>query len=189
VQKHINKCFEAINLLEFNPNQEVVAMISGEKEKVKFNKSINVNEGEKKGNVERWLSEIEGVMIDTLRKIMRDSLFDQQKRTTWVRAWPAQIILGVNMIRWTKGSEKAIMTGKGDIDTDEKHPEYNNLENYLQHLITDLKDIVELVRQDLNSLERLTLGALVVLDVHARDVIRQLVREKCASTHEFSWIA
>lgn len=64
-------------------------MISAEKEKVKFNKSINVNEGEKKGNVERWLSEIEGVMIDTLRKIMRDSLFDQQKRTTWVRVWPA----------------------------------------------------------------------------------------------------
>lgn len=51
-------------------------MISGEKEKVKFNKSINVNEGEKKGNVERWLSEIEGVMIETLRKIMRDSLYD-----------------------------------------------------------------------------------------------------------------
>ena len=30
-------------------------MISGEKEKVRFYKSINVNEGEKKGNVERWL--------------------------------------------------------------------------------------------------------------------------------------
>jgi len=34
-------------------------MISAEKEKIKFNKGINVNEGEKKGNVERWLYEIE----------------------------------------------------------------------------------------------------------------------------------
>jgi dynein heavy chain len=59
VQKHINKCFEAISQLEFDPNQEVVAMISGEKEKVRFSKGINVNEGEKKGNVERWLYEIE----------------------------------------------------------------------------------------------------------------------------------
>ena len=50
------------------------------------------------------------------------------------------------MIRWTKGSEKAIMAGKGDIETDEKHPEFNNLENFLQHLLNDLKDIVDLVR-------------------------------------------
>lgn len=59
VQKHINKCFEAINSLEFEKGEEVVGMISAEKEKVRFNKSINVNEGEKKGNVERWLYEIE----------------------------------------------------------------------------------------------------------------------------------
>ena len=30
-------------------------MISAEKENVKFNKAINVVEGENKGNVERWL--------------------------------------------------------------------------------------------------------------------------------------
>ena len=45
-------------------------MISAEKEKVKFSKAIDVNEGDKKGNVEKWLSEIEAVMIDTLKKIM-----------------------------------------------------------------------------------------------------------------------
>lgn len=65
-------------------------MISAEKEKVKFCKSINVNEGEKKGNVERWLLEIESVMIDTLKKIMKASYSDvETKRTEWVRKWPA----------------------------------------------------------------------------------------------------
>ena len=34
-------------------------MISAEKEKIKFITTINVNEGEKKGNVEKWLGEIE----------------------------------------------------------------------------------------------------------------------------------
>ena len=57
-------------------------MISAEKEKVNFSKSINVNEGEKKGNVERWLLEIENVMIDTLKKIMRASLFDVDSKRT-----------------------------------------------------------------------------------------------------------
>lgn len=65
-------------------------MISGEKEKVTFNRPINVNEGEKKGNVERWLSEIEAVMIDTLRRIMKQAYMDENtKRTDWVRKWPA----------------------------------------------------------------------------------------------------
>jgi len=66
VQPHMSKCFEAINEVEFNSSMEVVAMISSEKEKVKFIKSINVNEGDKKGNVEKWLLEVESVMQKNL---------------------------------------------------------------------------------------------------------------------------
>ena len=71
VQKHINKCFEAISSLEFQSGHKVLAMVSAEKEKVTFNKIVDVNEGDKKGNVEKWLSEIEGVMIETLKKITK----------------------------------------------------------------------------------------------------------------------
>ncbi|CAD8115295.1 unnamed protein product [Paramecium sonneborni] len=181
VQKHINKCFEAINLLEFINGQEVVAMISAEKEKVQFSKGINVNEGEKKGNVEKWLCEIESVMIDTLRKIMKASHLDNDtKRVVWVRKWPAQIVLAVNMIRWTRGSEASI---------NDKENQQGGLSGFLSQLINELRDIVDLVRQDLSPLERLTLGALVVLDVHARDVIRQLVKIGCNDINNFQWMA
>lgn len=65
-------------------------MISAEREKVSFSKGINVNEGDKKGNVEKWLFEIEHVMIDTLKKIMKASHSDvDTKRVVWVRKWPA----------------------------------------------------------------------------------------------------
>lgn len=57
-------------------------MISAEKEKVPFAKSINVNEGEKKGNVERWLLEIEHVMIDTLKKVMKSAHGDVETKRT-----------------------------------------------------------------------------------------------------------
>ena len=161
-------------------------MISAEKEKVKFNKAIDVNEGEKKGNVERWLFEIEQVMIDTLRNIMKNALLDEAtKRIDWVRKWAAQAVLGVNMMRWTRGAEKSIMCGSGNMETDEKNPQFNNLAAFLELLLADLRDIVELVRQDLSPLERLTLGALVVLDVHGRDVIRSLAKDGCNSIQDF----
>lgn len=69
VQKHVNKCFEAINLLVFNENELVLGMLSPETEKVDFCKSIDVNDGEKKGHVEKWMLEIEIVMKQTLSLI------------------------------------------------------------------------------------------------------------------------
>lgn len=76
VQKHINKCFEGVALLDFTSASEVGAIISSEKEKVMLNKPIDVNEGDKKGNVEKWLLEIEKTMIATLHDTTKNCLAD-----------------------------------------------------------------------------------------------------------------
>lgn len=52
-----------------------------------------------------------------------------------------------------------------------------------------MKDIVGLVRTDLSELDRLTLGALVTIDVHNKDVLQSLVDGNCSNIQEFSWIA
>lgn len=52
--------------------------------------------------------EIEGVMIETLKKITKTAIEDESIRTNWVKKWPAQTVLGVNMIRWTVKAEEAI---------------------------------------------------------------------------------
>jgi dynein heavy chain len=54
------------------------------------------------------LLEIEGVMIDTLKKITKTAIEDESIRVNWVKKWPAQTVLGVNMIRWTVKAEEAI---------------------------------------------------------------------------------
>jgi dynein heavy chain len=55
-------------------------MISPEKEIVHFDKSIDVNEGERKGNVEKWLLEIEYEMRSTLKTIAKKSILDMSPR-------------------------------------------------------------------------------------------------------------
>ena len=52
-----------------------------------------------------------------------------------------------------------------------------------------MKGLIELVRSDLSNLNRMTLSALVVLDVHARDVVSRLVQEAVSDPTDFEWLA
>lgn len=44
-------------------------------------------------------------MIETLKKITKQAVEDQTTRVDWVKMWPAQTVLGVNMVRWTNQAE------------------------------------------------------------------------------------
>jgi hypothetical protein len=63
------------------------------------------------------------------------------------------------------------------------------VEAYYRKWCDQLTNMVELVRGDLTPVEQLIMGALIVLDVHARDVIEKLITEKCTSVSDFAWIA
>ena len=53
-----------------------------------------------------------------------------------------------------------------------------------------MKNIVALVRTNINRLERCTLDAMIVLDVHAKDVIlNDLVKNNVSDASEFNWLA
>ena len=83
-------------------------MKSPEQEIVAFTKHINVVEGEKKGNVEIWLNEIEAEMRSSLKNISITALNDDMPRTDWIINYPAMIVLMGNIVRWTQDSEQSI---------------------------------------------------------------------------------
>ena len=51
----------------------------------------------------------------------------------------------------------------------------------------DLFDLITLVRQDLDNLTRKSVNTLIILDVHARDIVERFVRDSILDAKEFDW--
>ena len=177
IQASINKCFEAINLVEFNKNLEITSMMSVENERVQFIKFIAMNGGDKKGNIEKCLLEVEQAMQATLKHITKESIkVLNTPRVKWVLSWPGQIVLAASSIKWTQQVESALLRQNG-----------SDLGDYENSLNDQLKEIVHLVRGNLTELERLKLRALIVIDVHARDVVHEMVVRRVEQITDFEW--
>ena len=186
VQPHLKKCFENINRIEFDKDNLIVAMFSAEDERIEFVRKIDPytrssTKGERTNkNVEHWLSEVEDGMKDTMKFQMVAAVADYPKRSRkdWVRHWPGQCVLNGSQVHWTMEVEAALREGG-----------VKGVEKYYAKWNAQLTSMVELVRGELSPIEQLIMGALIVLDVHARDVIEKLITEKCTSATDFAWIA
>lgn len=53
---------------------------------------------------------------------------------------------------------------------------------------SQLNDLVSLVRGKLTKLGRIILSALIVIEVHARDVVSKMVEEDVRNINDFEWI-
>lgn len=103
-------------------------------------------------------------MRESIRDVALNALNDKKtQRTDWILKYPAMIVLSANMTRWTFNTEEAI---KND-----------GLKEHFINLTEELRSVVDLVRTDLNVLERMTLEALVVVDVHNKDIVEKLLEK------------
>lgn len=175
VQPHMQKCFDGIKALVFDSPTAIVAMKSTEGERVDFTEKIRVI-----GNVENWLCDIERVMRVTLYDLTKRSLeaYTTPGRNKWYFDWPAQVIGCVDQIVWTNELEevwKSMPTNS------------HALQEYLTFYKTQILDTVSLVKGQLTSNQRTVCCTLIVVDVHARDVVSSLIEAKCEATTDFNW--
>ena len=188
VQPFLNKCFEGMNRVAFRGETTgnaadtlIVTMVSGEGEKVDLAEPVDPEKGANKGNVENWLLQLQGSMRITVKEVVKAALaaYPNTTRKEWVLSWPGQVVLCVSQLYWTQEAE-AGMTRAGN----------QGLREYLDVLNSQLSDIVMLVRGKLTKLERITLGALCVVEVHGRDVVEDCALKKdVRSPFDFSWMS
>nr|XP_031326333.1 dynein heavy chain 1, axonemal isoform X8 [Camelus dromedarius] len=173
VQPHLRKCFENIAQLLFQEDLEITHMYSAEGEEVQLSFSIYPS-----NNVEDWLREVEHSMKASVRDIIERAIkaYPTMPRTQWVLNWPGQVTIAGCQTYWTMEVAEAL--------------EASNLSNQLfPQLARQLSDLVALVRGKLSRMQRAVLSALIVIEVHAKDVVYKLIQENVVSVNDFEWIS
>lgn len=174
VQPHLKKCFEGIVSVEFQEDLTITAMISAEGEKVAMSKPVNpVGK-----NVEHWMTEVEDMMRVSIRDVMYQAIQDYTKisRTKWIQKWPGMCVLNGSQFHWTREMEEEMAASGSD-----------GVKRMMERQLAQLADMVQMVRGHLDKLARVSVGALAVIDVHARDVTMRLVNNKVSSKDDFMW--
>lgn len=178
VQPHLKKCFEGISKLGFDSDLNIYSMFSAEGECIQLTEQISTVEA--RGCVERWLIQVEDQMVKSVRQQIELSIdsYKNTARTDWVKEWPGQVVLCVSQTYWTAEVHETLNKKLSSA-----------MKTYHVHLHEQLNDIIKLVRGKLSKQTRITLGALVVLDVHSKDVVQELFEKKVTFETDFQWLS
>jgi dynein heavy chain len=178
VVPHLKKCFEGIANLTFTkPDLDITHFISSQKEIIEMNTVISTAAA--RGQVEKWMLQLEQIMVSSIRDITLEAFDDYsvKERIQWVQDWPGQVVLSVTGAFWTSNTHVAINKG------------LDALKAYTQECTDEIMKVVYLVRGKLPKNVRTTLGALVVMDVHARDTLVTLCGSGIKKDDEFGWLS
>ncbi|XP_061490002.1 dynein axonemal heavy chain 6 isoform X2 [Rhineura floridana] len=188
VQPHLRKCFDSISKLEFAfmapaegeekvLTNDILAMLSPEGERVSLGKGLKA-----RGNVEDWLGKVEEAMFTSLRRLSKAAITDYQtkERVEWVVAGhPSQVVLTISQLMWCRDLTQCL---EGD-----EHDHLEALEEFENENFDRLNALASLVRGILPKLHRNIITALITIDVHARDIVTELVAQKVDSVDNFDW--
>ncbi|CAG5121595.1 unnamed protein product, partial [Candidula unifasciata] len=196
VQPHLRKCFDAISKLEFGVQHfaegkvtpesadkqggvqytnDILAMLSPEGEKVSLGKGLKA-----RGNVEDWLGKVEEAMFSNLRRLCKAAIVDYERkpREQWVVSHCSQVVLTISQLQWCRDVSEIL---EGDFDR------LDALKEFEQKSFSDLVTLASIVRGELPKLTRAVLCALITIDVHARDMITDMVKKEVDLVTSFEW--
>lgn len=173
VQPFLSKVFEAMKKLTFTSELSATQMVSKEGEIIDFVSPVHTT-GK---NVESWMTEVENQMLAAIREVIKIGVesYVETPRTEWVLKQPGQVCLNSSQVHWTAEVEEAIDSAA--------------LSAYFEKLSDQLMGLVRLVRGDISKLQRMSIGALIVIDVHAKDTVEKMAKDNITDVFSFEWIS
>jgi len=177
IQVHLLKLFDNVKEMTFGRNNKVIeAMYSVETEGFDFRTVSAVD-----GPVEMWMTSAEDEMHVSLRDITKEGVFNYSKydRTEWLKVVLGMVGLVGSQIWWTWEVEDTFRQVAGGNKYAMKDLEAK--------LTGQLNALVAMVRDKLDKILRLKVNTLLIIDVHARDIVDGFVRESVLNAKEFAW--
>nr|XP_051677372.1 dynein axonemal heavy chain 14 isoform X4 [Oryctolagus cuniculus] len=206
VQPHLMKCFENVKQLvickqEIGP-PVVRALVSAEDECLVLPEKIHIRSA-----VEQWLVNVEKNMFEAMKKCLLQLALDQaetrrldlnpvfphgwpepkfinqgindwhcQTFSPWVVSHLGQVVLTVSQIIFYDDCIKSFASAQSR----------EALENIHAGVLGRLEEAAELLDTS-NAQTRAVLGALLILYVHCRDVVRSLLLQDICKEDDFEW--
>lgn len=151
-------------------------MTSSESESYNFLQPVKAD-----GAVEDWLTVVESEMRRTLHQVSKEAVFyyPSQSRIEWIIQYLGMVGLLGSQIWWTWEVEDAF--------NQVKEGEKTAVKQLASKLSRQLSDLVEQIRGQLSKRDRKKLNTMIIVDVHARDIVDRFVRDSILDAREFDW--
>jgi dynein heavy chain, axonemal len=167
VQEHMLKLFDNCASLKFGRgNKSITGMTSSESETFDFRQVVPIE-----GAAETWMTAVQAEMKDTLYQISKEGVFYYAKkpRDQWISDSLGMVTLAGSQIWWTWETEDTFQRVLGG----DKHA----MKNYLAKQISQLAQLTYMVRTDLAGETRKKVNQMIIVEVHAKDIIDTFVRD------------
>ncbi|XP_064612357.1 LOW QUALITY PROTEIN: dynein axonemal heavy chain 10-like [Liolophura sinensis] len=182
VQEHMIKMFDNISKLRFTkgPNSEILAgaMISSEGEVMDYRTVVPAE-----GRVEDWMTAVLEEMRRTNRLITKEAIFfycaNNKPRVKWMFDYQGMVVLAANQVWWTWEVEDVFRKVKRGAKT--------AMKDYARTQHQQIDDLVVQIRSPLSKNDRSKFNSVLIIDVHARDIIDGFVRDSILEAREFEW--
>ncbi|XP_013358995.1 PREDICTED: dynein heavy chain 10, axonemal isoform X2 [Chinchilla lanigera] len=181
VQEHMIKMYDNIALLRFSDGESgeklVSAMVSAEGEAMGFRKLVRAE-----GRVEDWMTAVLREMRRTNRLITKEAIFkycEDRSRVDWMLLYQGMVVLAASQVWWTWEVE--------DVFRKVKAGEKQAMKHFGSKMHHQIDELVTRITAPLSRNDRKKYNTVLIIDVHARDIVDSFIRGSILEAREFEW--